>query len=84
MGLALPSDVGRPVLRVGLNEQVTVVVRKLQRENVVPKVFCCLTEQCSHIFFDHGETGVAVIRTPHEVILTGTNRIRVTAILLYR
>lgn len=37
------------MLRVGLHKQVNVVVRTLQRQNLVPKVVCSLTEQRSHI-----------------------------------
>jgi hypothetical protein len=81
--LELSSDVGWTVLRVGLDEQVYVVVCYLQRQNFVPEVVSSLTKQLSYIFFNHVENRVAVLRTPHEVILAGTNRMCMTAVLLH-
>jgi len=81
--LELPSDVCRTVLWVCLHKQVYVLVRNLQRQNLVSEVVGSLVEQLSHIALNHVENRVAVLETPDEVILVGANRIRVTAVLLY-
>ena len=81
--LELPSDVCRTVLRVCLHEQVYVVVRNLQRKNLVSEVVGSLVKQLSHIALNHVENRLAVLGTPDEVILAGTNRMCVTAVLLY-
>jgi len=81
--LELSSDVGWTVLRVGLDEQMYVVVCYLQRQNFMPEVVGSLREQLSYIFFNHVENRVSILRTPNEVILAGTNRICMTAVLLY-
>ncbi|QSG12940.1 hypothetical protein HSBGL_2536 [Halapricum desulfuricans] len=60
-----------------------MVVRNLQRQNLVSDVVSSLTKQLSHIVFHYTKNRVAVLGTPDEVILTGTNRMRVTAILFH-
>ena len=69
------------MFRVCLHKQVYVVVRNLQGENLVPEVIGSLTEQLSHIIFNHVENRVAVLGTPDEVILAGTNRMCMTTVL---
>lgn len=62
------------MLRVTLDEQVNVVVCNLQRQNLVTEVVSSLTKQLSHIVFHYIKNRVAVLGTPYEVILAGTNR----------
>ncbi len=81
--LELPSEVGWTVFWVALDEQVYVVVCNLQRQNFVPEVVGSLTKQLSHIVFNHVENRVTVLVTPDKMILTGTNRMCMTAVLLY-
>ena len=69
------------MIRVTLDKQVNVVICNLQRQNLVTEVVSSLTKQLSHIVFHYIENRVAVLGTPHEVILTRTNRMRVTAVL---
>jgi len=58
-----------------------VVIRDLHGENLVSEVLSSLTKQLSPIVFHYIKNRVAILRTPHEVILAGTNRMCMTTIL---
>ena len=91
--LELPSDVRRTVFWVCLHKQVYVVIRDLQRHNLVsevvrsgPKwseVVRSLRKQLSHIVLHYIQNRVSILWAPDEVILTGTNRMCVTAVLFH-
>jgi hypothetical protein len=65
------------------HEQVYVVVCNLQRQNLVSEVVGSLRKQHSYIIFHYSENRVVIVWTPHEVILVGTNRIRVNPVHLH-
>ena len=88
--LELPSDVRRTVFLVCLHKQVYVVIRDLQRHNLVsevvrsgPKWSEVVRKQLSHIVLHYIQNRVSILWAPDEVILTGTNRMCVTAVLFH-
>ena len=71
------------MLGVSLDEQVYVVIRNFEGEYLVSELGDRLREQPCHLVFDESQYGVSVLWTPHEMILTRTNRMCMTPVLLH-
>ena len=85
----LLGNLGRTPFRVSLHEQLNVVRSNLHFHfhfhfhNLVTEPFSSPFEQLRKFVSNSLQHPLAVLPTPHEVILTQTNRICMTSVLFY-
>ena len=74
---------GRTPFRVSFHEQMNVVGSNLHRHNLVTEPLGSPPKQFRKFVSNELHHPVTVLRTPHEVILTQTNRMYMTPVFIY-